>query len=106
VIILCSNWTSTRPARGDPADLAAAEHDALQGPPVLGHQGETPLAQQRSELSTLAAKGSITLVTAGSAQSALPGTAGLAAVNGALEQPWPYSRSSSPRAESTPSRPE
>ena len=29
--------------------------------------------------------GSITLVTAGSAQSALPGTAGLAAVNGALE---------------------
>jgi NAD(P)-dependent dehydrogenase (short-subunit alcohol dehydrogenase family) len=36
-------------------------------------------------LPTLAADGSITLVTAGSAQSALPGTAGLAAVNGALE---------------------
>ena len=36
-------------------------------------------------LATLAADGSITLVTAGSAQSALPGTAGLAAVNGALE---------------------
>ncbi len=34
---------------------------------------------------TLAEHGSITLVTAGSAQSALPGTAGLAAVNGALE---------------------
>jgi NAD(P)-dependent dehydrogenase (short-subunit alcohol dehydrogenase family) len=34
---------------------------------------------------TLAERGSITLVTAGSAQSALPGTAGLAAVNGALE---------------------
>jgi NAD(P)-dependent dehydrogenase (short-subunit alcohol dehydrogenase family) len=34
---------------------------------------------------TLADDGSITLVTAGSAQSALPGTAGLAAVNGALE---------------------
>jgi NAD(P)-dependent dehydrogenase (short-subunit alcohol dehydrogenase family) len=33
----------------------------------------------------LAEQGSITLVTAGSAQSALPGTAGLAAVNGALE---------------------
>jgi NAD(P)-dependent dehydrogenase (short-subunit alcohol dehydrogenase family) len=33
----------------------------------------------------LAGGGSITLVTAGSAQSALPGTAGLAAVNGALE---------------------
>jgi NAD(P)-dependent dehydrogenase (short-subunit alcohol dehydrogenase family) len=29
--------------------------------------------------------GSVTLVTAGSAQSALPGTAGLAAINGALE---------------------
>jgi NAD(P)-dependent dehydrogenase (short-subunit alcohol dehydrogenase family) len=36
-------------------------------------------------LPTLAADGSVTLVTAGSAQSALPGTAGLAAVNGALE---------------------
>jgi len=36
-------------------------------------------------LPTLAASGSITLVTAGSARSALPGTAALAAVNGALE---------------------
>jgi len=36
-------------------------------------------------LPSLAADGSVTLVTAGSAQSALPGTAGLAAVNGALE---------------------
>jgi NAD(P)-dependent dehydrogenase (short-subunit alcohol dehydrogenase family) len=36
-------------------------------------------------LPSLAPDGSITLVTAGSAQSALPGTAGLAAVNGALE---------------------
>lgn len=36
-------------------------------------------------LPSLAADGSITLVTAGSAQSALPATAGLAAVNGALE---------------------
>jgi NAD(P)-dependent dehydrogenase (short-subunit alcohol dehydrogenase family) len=36
-------------------------------------------------LPSLAADGSITLVTAGSAQAALPGTAGLAAVNGALE---------------------
>ncbi|CAO5179363.1 Short-chain dehydrogenase [Frankia sp. AiPs1] len=36
-------------------------------------------------LPTLAADGSITLVTAASAQAALPGTAGLAAVNGALE---------------------
>jgi NAD(P)-dependent dehydrogenase (short-subunit alcohol dehydrogenase family) len=36
-------------------------------------------------LPTLADDGSVTLVTAGSAQSALPGTVGLAAVNGALE---------------------
>jgi NAD(P)-dependent dehydrogenase (short-subunit alcohol dehydrogenase family) len=36
-------------------------------------------------LPSLATDGSITLVTAGSAQSALPGTVGLAAVNGALE---------------------
>jgi NAD(P)-dependent dehydrogenase (short-subunit alcohol dehydrogenase family) len=40
-------------------------------------------------LPTLAADGSIVLVTAGSAQSALPGTAGLAAVNGALEAAVP-----------------
>jgi NAD(P)-dependent dehydrogenase (short-subunit alcohol dehydrogenase family) len=36
-------------------------------------------------LPALAENGSITLVTAGSAQSALPGSVGLAAVNGALE---------------------
>ena len=36
-------------------------------------------------LPTLSPDGSVTLVTAGSAQSALPGTVGLAAVNGALE---------------------
>jgi NAD(P)-dependent dehydrogenase (short-subunit alcohol dehydrogenase family) len=40
-------------------------------------------------LPTLGTSGSITLVTAGSAQSALPGTAGLAAVNGALEAAVP-----------------
>lgn len=40
-------------------------------------------------LPTLAADGSVTLVTAGSAQSALPGTVGLAAVNGALEAAVP-----------------
>jgi NAD(P)-dependent dehydrogenase (short-subunit alcohol dehydrogenase family) len=36
-------------------------------------------------LPTLVADGSVTLVTAASAQSAMPGTVGLAAVNGALE---------------------
>ena len=38
---------------------------------------------------TLDPRGSITLVSAGSAQSALPGTAGLAAVNGAIEAAVP-----------------
>jgi NAD(P)-dependent dehydrogenase (short-subunit alcohol dehydrogenase family) len=40
-------------------------------------------------LPTLEPHASITLVTAGSAQAALPGTAGLAAVNGALEAAVP-----------------
>lgn len=40
-------------------------------------------------LPTLDARGSITLVTAGSAQATLPGTVGLAAVNGALEAAVP-----------------
>lgn len=40
-------------------------------------------------LPTLEVTGSVTLVTAGSAQGALPGTAGLAAVNGALEAAVP-----------------
>lgn len=47
---------------------------------------------------TLAPDGSITLVTAGSAQSALPETAGLAAVNGALEAGVPvFARELAPR---------
>jgi NAD(P)-dependent dehydrogenase (short-subunit alcohol dehydrogenase family) len=46
----------------------------------------------------LAPEGSITLVTAGSAQAALPGTAGLAAVNGALEAAIaPLARELAPR---------
>jgi NAD(P)-dependent dehydrogenase (short-subunit alcohol dehydrogenase family) len=40
-------------------------------------------------LPTLADRGSVTLVSAGSAQSAIPGTAALAAVNGALEAAVP-----------------
>jgi NAD(P)-dependent dehydrogenase (short-subunit alcohol dehydrogenase family) len=39
----------------------------------------------QAALPTLRAPGSVTLITAGSAQAALPGTVGLAAVNGALE---------------------
>jgi NAD(P)-dependent dehydrogenase (short-subunit alcohol dehydrogenase family) len=49
-------------------------------------------------LPTLAQRGSITLVTAGSAQASLPGTAGLAAVNGALEAAVrPLARELAPR---------
>lgn len=49
-------------------------------------------------LPTLADHGSVTFVTAGSAQSALPGTAGLAAVNGALEAAIrPLARELAPR---------
>jgi NAD(P)-dependent dehydrogenase (short-subunit alcohol dehydrogenase family) len=49
-------------------------------------------------LPVLATDGSITLVSAGSAQSALPGTAGLAAVNGALEAAIrPLARELAPR---------
>jgi NAD(P)-dependent dehydrogenase (short-subunit alcohol dehydrogenase family) len=39
----------------------------------------------QAALPTLRSDGSATLVTAGSARSAIPGTAGLAAINGALE---------------------
>jgi NAD(P)-dependent dehydrogenase (short-subunit alcohol dehydrogenase family) len=63
-----------------------ADHDllgAFEGKTVA-HLRALSLA-----LPTLADDGSVTLVTAGSAQSALPGTAGLAAVNGALEAAIP-----------------
>jgi NAD(P)-dependent dehydrogenase (short-subunit alcohol dehydrogenase family) len=73
--------TVTRRGGAGPAS-ALAEQDllgAFEGKAVA-HLRAVALA-----LPALAADGSITLVTAGSAQSALPGTAGLAAVNGALE---------------------
>jgi NAD(P)-dependent dehydrogenase (short-subunit alcohol dehydrogenase family) len=73
-----------RGGAGPAADLAKADLlDAFAGKTVA-HLQAVALA-----LPTLAAQGSITLVTAGSAQSALPGTAGLAAVNGALEAAVP-----------------
>jgi NAD(P)-dependent dehydrogenase (short-subunit alcohol dehydrogenase family) len=62
------------------ADLADADLPAAFAGKTIAHLQAVALA-----LPTLAEDGSITLVTAGSAQSALPGTAGLAAVNGALE---------------------
>jgi NAD(P)-dependent dehydrogenase (short-subunit alcohol dehydrogenase family) len=77
--------TVTRRGGAGPAS-ALAEQDlagAFAGK-TLAHLNAVALA-----LPTLAPSGSITLVTAGSAQSALPGTAGLAAVNGALEAAVP-----------------
>src|SRR4051794_3908451 len=77
--------TVTRRGGAGPAtDLA--EQDllgAFEGKPVA-HLQAVALA-----MSTLDPRGSITLVSAGSAQSALPGTAGLAAVNGAIEAAVP-----------------
>ena len=69
-----------RGGAGPAADLAEADLPAAFAGKTIAHLRAVALA-----LPTLAADGSITLVTAGSAQSALPGTAGLAAVNGALE---------------------
>jgi NAD(P)-dependent dehydrogenase (short-subunit alcohol dehydrogenase family) len=77
--------TVTRRGGAGPAS-ALAEHDLLGAfdGKTVAHLRALSLA-----LPTLADSGSITLVTAGSAQSALPGTAGLAAVNGALEAAIP-----------------
>ena len=43
------------------------------------------IAVAQTSLETLQANGSITFITAGSSRKALPGTAGLAAINGALD---------------------
>jgi NAD(P)-dependent dehydrogenase (short-subunit alcohol dehydrogenase family) len=77
--------TVTRRGGAGPA-AALAEQDLLDA-----FAGKTVAQLQALALAlpTLAENGSITLVTAGSAQSALPGTAGLAAVNGALEAAVP-----------------
>jgi NAD(P)-dependent dehydrogenase (short-subunit alcohol dehydrogenase family) len=73
-----------RGGAGPATDLA--EQDllgAFEGKPVA-HLQAVALA-----MPTLDLRGSITLVSAGSAQSALPGTAGLAAINGAIEAAVP-----------------
>jgi NAD(P)-dependent dehydrogenase (short-subunit alcohol dehydrogenase family) len=77
--------TVTRRGGAGPADALDADQllEAFAGKTVA-HLEALALA-----LPTLSDRGSITLVTAGSAQSALPGTAGLAAVNGALESAVP-----------------
>jgi NAD(P)-dependent dehydrogenase (short-subunit alcohol dehydrogenase family) len=77
--------TVTRRGGTGPAhELAEADLPGAFAGKTIAHLRAVALA-----LPTLAADGSVTLVTAGSAQSALPGTAGLAAVNGALEAAVP-----------------
>jgi NAD(P)-dependent dehydrogenase (short-subunit alcohol dehydrogenase family) len=69
-----------RGGAGPAAELADSDLLGAFAGKTVAHLHAVALA-----LPTLAADGSITLVTAGSAQAALPQTAGLAAVNGALE---------------------
>lgn len=77
--------TVTRRGGAGPASALAEQDllDAFAGKSVA-HLQAVALA-----LPSLEAQGSITLVTAGSARAALQGTAGLAAVNGALEAAVP-----------------
>ena len=72
------------------ARRGAGSIEQLVGSDLLGAFAGKTVAHLHAvalALPSLAANGSITLVTAGSAQSALPGTAGLAAVNGKLRSP-------------------
>jgi NAD(P)-dependent dehydrogenase (short-subunit alcohol dehydrogenase family) len=75
---------TSRGGAGPAADLAEADLGAAFAGKTIPHLNAVALA-----LPTLADDGSITLVTAGSANSAQPGTVGLAAVNGALEAAVP-----------------
>jgi len=93
--------TVTRRGGAGPVDqLAEADLLGAFAGKTIAHLRAVGLA-----LATLAANGSITLVTAGSAQSALPGTAGLAAVNGALEAAVAHSQPSWHHVVSTLSHP-
>lgn len=73
----------TAPGTGCPGTLAGMDLDTLDRAFATKFLGTTHAIQ--AALPHLAEQGSITLVSAGSAQAALPGTAGLAAVNGAVE---------------------
>jgi NAD(P)-dependent dehydrogenase (short-subunit alcohol dehydrogenase family) len=73
-----------RGGAGPAAGLAEADLPGAFAGKTIAHLQAVALA-----LPTLSPDGSITLVTAGSAQSALPGSVGLAAVNGALEAAVP-----------------
>lgn len=75
--------------KGAQVTIGGRNRDRLDGAAkeLGGRVQAMPVDAERVDSLTqfFAQAGSITLVTAGSAQSALPGTAGLAAVNGALE---------------------
>jgi NAD(P)-dependent dehydrogenase (short-subunit alcohol dehydrogenase family) len=86
--------TVTRRGGAGSAESLAGQHlrDAFTGKPIA-HLQAISLA-----LASLDPRGSFTLVSAGSAQSALPGTAQLAAVNGAIEAAVaPLARELAPR---------
>ncbi|HWG27778.1 SDR family NAD(P)-dependent oxidoreductase [Actinospica sp.] len=77
------NLVVTAPGTGAPGTLAELDLEALD---EAFHTKFTGLAHTvQAALPHLAKQGSITIVSAASAQCALPGTAGLAAVNGAVE---------------------
>jgi NAD(P)-dependent dehydrogenase (short-subunit alcohol dehydrogenase family) len=77
--------TVTRRGGAGPAAALGDEdlEDAFAGKPVAH------LRAVAGAMPTLDERGSVTLVSAGSAQSALPGTALLAAINGAIEAAVP-----------------
>lgn len=77
--------TVTRRGGAGPATELAGQnlHDAFLGKPTAHLQAVAEV------LPSLDERGSITLVSAGSAQSAIPGTALLAAINGAIEAAVP-----------------
>lgn len=77
------NLVVTAPGTGCPGPLAELDLEALEQAFSTKFTGTAHAIQ--AALPHLSAQGSITLVSAGSAQAALPGTAGLAAVNGAVE---------------------
>ncbi|MEW9553566.1 SDR family oxidoreductase [Nonomuraea sp. NPDC050783] len=74
-------------ARGGAAPLSALTREGL----LAGVEGKLlpHLLTAQAALGTLSEQGSITFVTAASAGAALPGTAALAAVNGAIEAAVP-----------------
>lgn len=77
------NLIVTAPGTGAPGNFAELDVSALE---EAFHTKFSGLAHAiQAALPYLAKTGSITLVSACSAQTALPGTAGLAAVNGAVE---------------------